>query len=71
MVLWNAVSFRTGNATGIIAAMRDIDLKSLRLFVAVCDHQNMARAAEQEHIEPSADQQAHRPARAATSARRC
>ena len=35
-------------------AMRDIDLKTLRLLVAVCDHQNMARAAEQEHIEPSA-----------------
>ena len=34
--------------------MRDIDLKSLRLLVAVCDHQNMARAAAQEHIEPSA-----------------
>ncbi len=34
--------------------MRDIDLKTLRLFVAVCDFQNMARAAEQEHIEPSA-----------------
>jgi DNA-binding transcriptional LysR family regulator len=34
--------------------MRDIDLKTLRLMVAVCDHQNMARAAEQEHIEPSA-----------------
>ncbi len=34
--------------------MRDIDLKTLRLLVAVCDHQNMARAAEQEHIEPSA-----------------
>jgi DNA-binding transcriptional LysR family regulator len=34
--------------------MRDIDLKTLRLFVAVCDQQNMARAAEQEHIEPSA-----------------
>lgn len=34
--------------------MRDIDLRTLRLFVAVCDHQNMARAAEQEHIEPSA-----------------
>lgn len=33
---------------------RDLDLKSLRLFVAVCDLQNMARAAEQEHIEPSA-----------------
>ncbi len=34
--------------------MHDIDLKTLRLFVAVCDHQNMARAAEKEHIEPSA-----------------
>ena len=34
--------------------MRDLDLKTLRLFVAVCDHQNMARAAETEHIEPSA-----------------
>ena len=34
--------------------MRDIDLKSLRLLVAVCDHRNMARAAAQEHIEPSA-----------------
>jgi DNA-binding transcriptional LysR family regulator len=34
--------------------MRDIDLKTLRLFVAVCDHQNMARAAAAEHIEPSA-----------------
>ena len=34
--------------------MRDIDMKSLRLLVAVCDHQNMTRAAEQEHIEPSA-----------------
>ena len=34
--------------------MREIDLKTLRLFVAVCDHGNMARAAEREHIEPSA-----------------
>ena len=34
--------------------MRDLDLKTLRLFVAVCDSRNMARAAEQEHIEPSA-----------------
>ena len=34
--------------------MRDIDPKTLRLFVAVCDQQNIARAAEQEHIEPSA-----------------
>jgi DNA-binding transcriptional LysR family regulator len=34
--------------------MRDIDMKSLRLLVAVCEHRNMTRAAEQEHIEPSA-----------------
>lgn len=34
--------------------MRDIDLKTLRLFVAVCDQQNMARAAAHEHIEASA-----------------
>ncbi|MDE1182781.1 LysR family transcriptional regulator [Paraburkholderia sp.] len=34
--------------------MRDIDLKTLRLLVAVCEHRNMARAAQQEHIEPSA-----------------
>jgi DNA-binding transcriptional LysR family regulator len=35
-------------------AMRDIDLKTLRLFAAVCDCRTMARAAAQEHIEPSA-----------------
>ncbi|MDE2289897.1 MAG: LysR family transcriptional regulator, partial [Burkholderiales bacterium] len=34
--------------------MRDIDIKTLRIFVAVCDLRNMAHAAEQEHIEPSA-----------------
>ncbi|MBR8307838.1 LysR family transcriptional regulator [Burkholderia cenocepacia] len=34
--------------------MRDIDLKTLRLFVSVCDHRNIARAAEEAHIEPSA-----------------
>ncbi|WP_157267920.1 LysR family transcriptional regulator [Azohydromonas aeria] len=34
--------------------MKDLDVKSLRLLVAVCDHQNIKRAAEQEHIEPSA-----------------
>ena len=34
--------------------MRDIDLKTLRLFVAVCDNRNIARAAEEAHIEPSA-----------------
>lgn len=34
--------------------MRDLDLKSLRLLVAVCDHGNIKEAAIQEHIEPSA-----------------
>jgi DNA-binding transcriptional LysR family regulator len=34
--------------------MQDLDLKSLRLFVTVCDHANIKLAAEQEHIEPSA-----------------
>jgi DNA-binding transcriptional LysR family regulator len=34
--------------------LRDIDLKSLRLFVAVCETGNLKSAAEQEHIEPSA-----------------
>ena len=34
--------------------MRDIDLKTLRLFVAVAEGRSMARAAEQAHIEPSA-----------------
>lgn len=34
--------------------MRDLDPKSLRLLVAVCDRRNMKLAAEQEHIEPSA-----------------
>ncbi len=34
--------------------MKNIDLRTLRLLVAVCDHRNIARAAEQEHIEPSA-----------------
>src|ERR1700759_3868888 len=34
--------------------MRDIDLKTLRLFVAVCERRNMGRAAEEEHIGPSA-----------------
>jgi DNA-binding transcriptional LysR family regulator len=34
--------------------MNDIDLKSLRLLVAVCDCQNIKQAAIQEHIEPSA-----------------
>lgn len=34
--------------------MREPDLKTLRLFVAVCETENMARAALREHIEPSA-----------------
>jgi DNA-binding transcriptional LysR family regulator len=34
--------------------MLDLDLKSLRLFVAVCDHRNIRQAAAEEHIEPSA-----------------
>lgn len=34
--------------------MRDLDLKTLRLLVAVCDAGNMKDAAAQEHIEPSA-----------------
>ncbi len=34
--------------------MRDLDLTTLRLFVAVCETRNIARAAEQHHIVPSA-----------------
>ena len=34
--------------------VRDLDLTSLRLFVAVCEHGNIARAAEQEHVVASA-----------------
>jgi len=34
--------------------VRDIDLKTLRLLVSVCEHGNMGRAAREEHIEPSA-----------------
>jgi DNA-binding transcriptional LysR family regulator len=34
--------------------VRDIDLRTLRLFVAACDCRSMARAAERERIEPSA-----------------
>lgn len=34
--------------------MRDMDLTSLRLFIAVCDSGNITRAAEQEHLVPSA-----------------
>lgn len=35
-------------------SMHDLDLTTLRLFVAVCDHRNIARAGEQEHIGSSA-----------------
>jgi DNA-binding transcriptional LysR family regulator len=34
--------------------MRDLDLTTLRYLVAACDLGNIARAAEQEHIAPSA-----------------
>lgn len=34
--------------------MADLDLKSMRLLVAVCEHGNIKQAAAQEHIEPSA-----------------
>ena len=34
--------------------MRNLDLLTLRLFVAVCDHRSIARVAEQEAIVGSA-----------------
>lgn len=34
--------------------MRPLDLQTLKLFVAVCEHRNIARAAEQESIVGSA-----------------
>src|SRR5471030_2422615 len=34
--------------------LKKLDLTSLRLFVAVCQEQNIARAAEREFIVPSA-----------------
>lgn len=34
--------------------MKNIDLKSLRLFLAVCEHGHLKTAATQENIEPSA-----------------
>ena len=34
--------------------MRDLDLTTLRLFVAACELRNIARAGEQEHIGASA-----------------
>ena len=43
-----------GGGAGDHRAVRDLDLKTLRLFVAVCDCRTMARAAAQERIEPSA-----------------
>jgi len=33
--------------------LRKLDLTSLRLFVAVCQEKNIARAAEREFIAPS------------------
>ncbi len=36
------------------AAMKDLDLTSLRLFAATCEQGNIARAAEHEHIAASA-----------------
>jgi DNA-binding transcriptional LysR family regulator len=36
------------------AWVRDLDLTTLRLLVSVCDHGNIARAAELAHIAPSA-----------------
>jgi DNA-binding transcriptional LysR family regulator len=35
-------------------AMHDLDLTTLRLFVAACEHRNLARAGEREHIGASA-----------------
>ena len=35
-------------------SIRDLDLTTLRLFVAACELRNMARAGEQEHIGASA-----------------
>ena len=34
--------------------MRDLDLTNLRLFVAVCDHRNIVRAAAEAHLTASA-----------------
>ncbi len=42
------------NACTYNPAMRDLDLTTLRLFVAVCETQNIARAGEQQHIVASA-----------------
>jgi DNA-binding transcriptional LysR family regulator len=38
----------------MIGAVRDLDVKTFRLFDAVCESRTMARAAEHELIEPSA-----------------
>lgn len=50
MVLWHPGD----SAEETLEPIRDLDLKSLRLLVAVCELQNMKLAADQEHIEPSA-----------------
>jgi DNA-binding transcriptional LysR family regulator len=38
----------------ILDPMRDLDLTNLRLFVAVCDHRNIVRAATEAHLTASA-----------------
>lgn len=38
----------------ILKTEHDLDLTSLRLFVAVCDHRNIVRAAAEAHLSPSA-----------------
>ena len=63
MVISEPPRFRTGTPTSDHRRMRDIDLKTLRLFVAVCDHrQHRARRRAGAH-RAVGDQQAHRPAR--------
>src|SRR5262249_47409268 len=50
----SSLSFHFGKSKTTIRSMRDLDLTTLRLFVAVCETQNMARAGEQAHIVASA-----------------
>src|SRR6516225_8148873 len=50
----STLPFHFGMSQTTIRSMRDLDLTTLRLFVAVCETQNMARAGEQEHIVASA-----------------
>ncbi len=52
VVLWKSVNSQREPSN--CARTMDIDLKTLRLLVAVCDARNMKLAATQEHIEPSA-----------------